>query len=164
MTAPTHPVLTEVEKKEIDHWIEKYPPDQKKSAVMSALRIVQEHRGWLTPPAMDAVAAYLDMPPIAVYEVASFYSMYDLKPVGRNKIYVCTNISCMLCGCDKIVHHLQNRLRIQVGETTADGKFSLKAVECLAACAGAPMMQVNKTYHEHLTPEKVDAILDALES
>lgn len=163
MTTPEHPSLTNAERTAIDHWIAKYPPDQKQSAVMSALRIVQEGRGWLTTPAMDAVASYLDMASIAVYEVATFYSMYELKPVGRNKISVCTNISCLLCGCDRIVQHLESTLSIKVGETTADGKITLKAVECLAACAGAPMMQVNKTYHEHLTPAKVDAILAELE-
>jgi NADH-quinone oxidoreductase subunit E len=103
------------------------------------------------------------MEPISVYEVATFYTMYDLKPVGRNKINVCTNISCMLCGSDDIVAHLQDRLGIQLGETTADGKVTLRQVECLGACGGAPMMQVNKTYYENLTAEKLDAILASLE-
>jgi NADH-quinone oxidoreductase subunit E len=147
---------------EIDRWIAKYPAERRASAVMAALRIVQEHHQWLTPERMDAVAAYLDMPAIAVYEVATFYSMYDLKPTGKHKICVCTNISCMLNGADHIVAHLEKQLGIKLGETTADGRFTLKEVECLGACCGAPMMQVDKTYHEFLTPEKVDEILKGL--
>jgi NADH-quinone oxidoreductase subunit E len=112
---------------------------------------------------MDQVADYLDLPPIAVYEVATFYSMYELKPVGRHKICVCTNVSCLVCGSDGIVDHLKQRLGIGFGETTADGKFSLKEVECLGACGGAPMMQIGKQYYENLTPELVDSILDGLE-
>lgn len=147
----------------IDGWIAKYPVDQKKSAVMPALRIVQEaHEGSLTTELMDAVAAYLDMETVAVYEVATFYSMYELKPVGKHKICVCTNVSCMLCGSDQIVSHLQSRLGIKLGETTEDGKFTLKEVECLGACGGAPMFQIEREYHENLTPEKVDKILDGL--
>jgi NADH-quinone oxidoreductase subunit E len=103
------------------------------------------------------------MPPIAVYEVATFYSMYDLEPVGRHKVCVCTNISCLLNGSDHIVEHLERKLGIKLGETTADGRITLKEVECLGACAGAPMMQVDKTYHEHLTPAKVDEILKDLD-
>lgn len=148
---------------EVDRWIAKYPPERKSSAVMAALRLVQEHHGWLSTELLDAVADYLEMPPIAVYEVATFYSMYDLKPVGRHKICVCTNISCLLNGADHIVEHLERRLGIQLGETTPDGRFTLKEVECLCACAGAPMMQVDKTYHEHLTPAKVDEILRGLD-
>lgn len=148
---------------EIDQWIAKYPPDKKRSAVMAALRIVQDaHEGWLTRELMDAVAHYLEMEPISVYEVATFYSMYHLKPIGRYKICVCTNISCMLCGSDQIVTHLEKRLGIKLGETTNDGKFTLKEVECLAACGGAPMFQIGREYHENLTPAKVDQILDGL--
>jgi NADH-quinone oxidoreductase subunit E len=144
----------------IDRWIAKYPPERKDSAVMGALRVVQEaNGGWLTTELMDAVADYLEMPAISVYEVATFYSMYELKPVGRHKICVCTNVSCMLCGSDDIVSHLQQRLGIGFGQTTADGRFTLKEVECLAACGNAPMMQIGHTYYENLTPEKVDAIL-----
>ena len=147
----------------IDRWIAKYPPEQRQAAVMAALNIVQQQNGgWLTTELMDAVAEYLDMPRIAVYEVASFYTLYDLEPVGRHKIYVCTNISCMLCGSDVIVEHLQKKLGIKLGETTADGKFRLKESECLAACGGAPMFMVDRTYYENLTPEKVDAILARL--
>ncbi len=149
---------------EIDQNVAKYPADRKESACMPALRIVQDQNGgWLTNDLMDAVAEHLEMPAIAVYEVATFYSMYEHKTVGRNKISVCTNISCMLCGSDEIVGHLNNKLGIKFGEITEDGKFSLKEVECLGACAGAPMMQIGRDYHENLTPEKIDAILDSLE-
>ena len=149
---------------QIDHWLAKYPDDQKQSAVMPALRIVQEaNGGWLTIPLMDAVANYLQMPPIAVYEVASFYSMYEHKPVGKHKICVCTNISCLLCGSEKIVDHLEQKLGIKMGQTTSDGRFTLKEVECLGACVGAPMFQIGTDYYEHLTPEKIDSILDQLD-
>jgi len=149
----------------IDQWLTKYPADRKQSAVLQALMFVQrDNGGSLTEAHMNAVAEYLELPPIAVYEVATFYDMYDLKPVGKNKIDVCTNISCKLCGCDTIVSHLEKRLGIKIGQTTPDGRYTLKGVECLAACVGAPMMQVNDfEYFEKLTPEKVDAILDRLE-
>lgn len=148
----------------IDHWVAKYPPDQKQSAVMGALSVVQEaNGGWLTTGLMDAVAEYLEMPPIAVYEVATFYSMYELKPVGRHKLCVCTNVSCMLCGSEDVVAHLEKKLGIKLGETTADKKFTLKEVECLGACGGAPMMQIGREYHENLTPEKLDEILAKLD-
>ena len=149
---------------EIDRWIAKYPPERKQSAVMAALNIVQEQNGgWLTTDLMNAIAVYLEMPPIAVYEVATFYSMYELNPVGQHKICICTNISCMLRGSDKIVAHLKQKLGIGFGETTADGKFTLKEVECLAACGGAPMIQIGRAYYENLTPEKVDEILAKLD-
>ena len=149
---------------EIDQWIAKYPPQWKQSAVMAALRIVQDaNGGWLTTELMDQVAAYMDMPPIAVYEVATFYSMYELKPVGRHKICVCTNVSCMINDSDRIVSHLEKKLDIKLGGTTADGRFTLKEVECLGACGGAPMMQIGNQYYENLTPEIVDSILDGLE-
>lgn len=147
----------------IDQWVAKYPVERKQSAVMAALRLVQEENGWLTTELMDAVAEYLEMEPISVYEVATFYSMYDLKPVGRHKISVCTNISCMLCGSAELMAHLEKKLGIKRGETTADGKFTLKEVECLAACAGAPMFQIGKTYYENLTKDKADDILAGLE-
>lgn len=157
-------LLPENIRKEIDAWIVKYPPEQKQSAVIPALTIVQEYNnGWLSEELMDAVADYLDMPKIAVYEVATFYSMYELKPVGRHKLAVCTNVSCMLAGCEKIVKHLKQRLDIGFGETTADGKFTLKEVECLGACANAPVIHMGKRYYENLTPEKVDEILDKLD-
>lgn len=146
---------------EIDRWLEKYPPEQKRSAILAALRAVQhENQGHLTTQDLDAVAQYLDMPKIAVYEVASFYTMFSLKPVGRHCIAVCTNISCMLRGADEIVAHLEKKLGIQTGESSADGRFYLKQEEeCLAACCGAPAMQIDHVYHENLTPEKVDQIL-----
>lgn len=145
---------------EIDRWILKYPDGEQQSAVMSALMIVQEEKGYLTREGMDAVAEYLDMPAMAVYEVASFYSMYQHHPVGQHLVNVCTNISCKLQDSDAVVSHLKTRLGIELGETTADGLFTLRAVECLGACVNAPMMQVGKTYHERLTPEKIDDILD----
>lgn len=150
---------------EIDHWLTRYPADRKQSAVLAALREVQhENGGYLTTELMDAVADYLDMPPIAVYEVASFYSMFELQPVGRHCIAVCTNISCMLRGSDTVLSYIERKLDIKLGESTPDGKFYLKKEEeCLAACCGAPMMQVDHVYHENLTPEKVDRILDSLE-
>jgi NADH-quinone oxidoreductase subunit E len=147
----------------IDQWVAKYPPEEKQSAVMAALRLVQEEQGWLSTELMDAVAEYLDMEPISVYEVATFYTMYDLKPVGRHRISVCTNISCMLCGSAEIMAYLEKKLAVKRGETTADGKFTLKEVECLAACAGAPMFMIGKTFYENLTPEKIDAILAGIE-
>lgn len=157
-------LLTDASRTEIDQWIAKYPPEQKQSAVMAALRIAQDQNGgWLSLELIDAVAAYLEMETIAVYEVASFYSMYELSPVGRHKISVCTNISCMLRGSEEVVAHLQERLGIKLGETTSDGRFTLKEVECLGACVNAPMFQIARDYHENLTPEKIDAILDTLD-
>ncbi|KTD07481.1 NADH-quinone oxidoreductase subunit NuoE [Legionella jamestowniensis] len=145
---------------EIDYWIAKYPATEKQSAVMRALMVVQEEQGYLTPELMDAVADYLDMPAIAVYEVSTFYTMYEHKPVGRHLINVCTNISCKLCGSSKVVKHLEKKLNIKLGETTPDGKYTLRSVECLGACVNAPMMQVDKDYHENLTPEKIDQVLE----
>lgn len=146
----------------IEREIAKYPPDRKASAVIAALHVAQEEHGWLSDPLMDYVAKILDMRPIQVYEVATFYTMFDLKPVGRHKISVCTNISCMLKGSEQVVKHLENRLGIRMGETTADGRFTLKEVECLAACGGAPMFMIGKTYYENLTPERIDEILGSL--
>lgn len=158
-------VLSYKAKQAIDHWLRKFPPDQKQSAVLYALKVVQaENQGWLSAELMDAVAAYLGMPNIAVYEVASFYTMFDLKPVGKHKICVCTNVSCLLRGSEKVLEHLKNRLGINPGETTSDGRFSLRAVECLAACGTAPVMQIGRVYHENLTLEKIEAVLSGLES
>jgi NADH-quinone oxidoreductase subunit E len=149
---------------DIDRWIAKYPPEQKQSAVMAALRIVQDQNGgYLSNALIEAVAEYLEMPSIAVYEVATFYSMYEMKPVGRHKICVCTNISCMLCGSDEVVKHLQDKLGIKLGETTPDGMFTLKEVECLGACVNAPMLQVGNVYHENLTKEKLDQLIEGLQ-
>ncbi len=151
-------------KQQIEVWLAKYPADQRRSAVLPALHIVQdENGGWLSQAHLDAVADVLQIPNIAVYEVATFYSMFELKPIGRHKIAVCNSISCHLCESSTIMTHLEKRLGIKMGETTADGKFTLREVECLAACRNAPAMQVGKTYHENLTPDKVDAILDTLE-
>lgn len=156
-------VLTELAESEIDREIAKYPPEQKQAAVMAALSIAQREKGWLSEDTLDYVARRLEIPSIRVAEVATFYSMYDLAPVGRHKICLCTNISCMLRGSDGIMEYLENKLHIKPGQTTGDGRFTLKEVECLAACGGAPMMQVDDDYYENLTPQRVDAILDALE-
>ncbi len=149
--------------KKIDYELTKYPANQRQAAVMSALRIVQTERGWLSKASISEVAAYLCMPDIAAMEVATFYNMYDLEPIGKYKITVCTNISCMLRNSDSIVNHLQTKLGVGFGEVTADGKFCLKEGECMGACGGAPLMTVNNhTMHEFLTPESVDAILEGL--
>ncbi len=156
-------ILSYKTKKDIDQWLTKYPANQRQSAVLYALKIVQaENKGWLSESLMDAVAAYLGMPKIAVYEVAAFYSLFELKPIGKHKISVCTNVSCMLCDSESIVQHLKKRLGINLGETTSDGQFTLKEVECLAACGGAPVLQIGCVYHEKVTPEKIDAILETL--
>lgn len=148
----------------IDAELAKYPDDQRQSAVMAALTITQDaNGGWLTRELMDAVADYLGMPAIAVYEVATFYSMFQTKPVGRNNVAICTNVSCMLRGADDIVEHVENKLGVKLGESTEDGRIYLKREEeCLAACCGAPMMMVNHEYYENLTRDQVDEILDGL--
>jgi NADH-quinone oxidoreductase subunit E len=152
-------LLSDALKNEIDVWVAKFPADQKRSAVIPALTLVQDKEGYLSNEMMDAVADYLGMPHIAVYEVATFYSMYDLKPRGQHKICVCTNISCMLRGSEQVVDHLKKTLKIDFNETTEDKQFTLRHVECLGACGGAPAMQIDKTYYENLTPERIDAIL-----
>jgi NADH-quinone oxidoreductase subunit E len=151
-------------REEIDHWVAKFPPDRKRSAVLSALHAAQhENNGSLTTDLMDAVAAYLELAPIHVYEVATFYSMFETKPVGRHHISVCTNISCMLRGSQEVVDHVEKKLGIKTGESTPDGRIYLKREEeCLAACTGAPMMMVDHVFHENLTPESIDKILDEL--
>lgn len=161
----TKSLLSDHAREEIDHWVAKFPSEGKRSAVLSALRIAQhENGGYLTAELMDAVAEYLDLPPIAVYEVGTFYSMLETQPVGRHSISVCTNISCMLRGGYEIRDYIEKKLGVRTGESTPDGKFFLKPEEeCLAACSFAPMMQVDHVYYEHLTPEKVDDILDKLE-
>ncbi|MCA1799593.1 MAG: NAD(P)H-dependent oxidoreductase subunit E [Xanthomonadaceae bacterium] len=165
MNDPNPAVLSAHAREEIDRWIAKFPPERKRSAVLSALRAVQhENGGFLTVPLMDAVAQYLDLDPIKVYEVASFYSMYETKPVGRHSISVCTNISCMLRGADEIVAHVEKRAGCRTGQSSPDGRLYLKREEeCLAACAGAPMMMVDHKYYENLTTEQVDKILDGLD-
>jgi len=159
-------LLTTETKAEIDKWLAKFPDERRLSAVIPALHIAQEqNEGWLSEDIMDAVADYLNIPPIAAYEVATFYNMYDLKPVGRHKIGLCCSISCVLqgAGAKKIGEHLKERLGVGFGETTKDGKFTLKHAECLGACRGGPVMLLDKDYHEDLTPEKVDAILESVE-
>lgn len=150
---------------EIDRWTAKFPEDRKRSAVIAALHAVQhENNGYLTVELMDGVAEYLQLPPIQVYEVATFYSMFQTRPVGRHSVAICTNVSCMLRGADDIVAHVEEKLGIRLGESTADGRIFLKKEEeCLAACCGAPMMMVDHKYHENLTIARVNAILDDLE-
>jgi NADH-quinone oxidoreductase subunit E len=158
-------LLSDATRREIDHWVAKFPPGRQRSAVISALRIAQgQNNGFLTVDLMDAVAEYLRLAPIHVYEVASFYSMLETHRCGRHHVSVCTNISCMLNGGEEILAHAEKKLGIKVGESTPDGRIFLKEEhECLAACVGAPMMMVDHTYHENLTPAKVDEILDRLE-
>ena len=159
-------LLTESIKGKIDTWVAKFPIGKQRSAIIGSLHAVQEHnQGYLTPELMDAVADYLDLPRIYIYEVATFYSMFQTEPVGRNEIAICTNISCMLSGSDVIVQHIEDRLNIKLGESTKDGNIFLKREEeCLAACTGAPMMMVNHQYIENLDIEKVNEILEKLEN
>ncbi len=169
----TYPVAREVDpmvalsdgtREHIDHWVAKFPPDRKRSAVIQGLFAAQEQNGgWLSDELVAAVGKYLDIPVVWAYEVATFYSMFELRKVGRNNVAICTNISCWLNGAEDIVRHCEKKYGIALGESSSDGRVYLKQEEeCLAACAGAPMMVVNGHYHEHLTIEKVDAILDAL--
>ena len=157
-------VLSEHTRKELDHWIAKFPPGRQRSACIAGLRAAQEqNNGFLTPALMDAVAEYLQLPPIQVYEVAAFYSMFETHPCGRHHVSICTNISCYLNGGDELVAHAEKKLGIKTNQSTPDGRIFLKREEeCLAACTGAPMMMVDHDFHENLTPEKLDAILDAL--
>ena len=160
----TSGTLSDHVREEIDHWVAKFPEGRQRSAVIAALHAAQhENGGFLTPELMTAVADYLRLPPIQVFEVASFYSMFETKPVGRHSISVCTNISCMLRGGDDILAHVEKRLGINAGQSTPDGKFYLKVEEeCLAACCGAPMLMIDHVYHENLTPKSVDEILEAV--
>ena len=158
-------ILSKHERDYIDSWLKRYPEDQSQSALIAALRAVMHEDHYLSVKKMDAVADYLNLPKIAVYEVASFYSMFEMdeKAAAKNTIAVCTNVSCMLNGADKVVEHIEERLGIKMGESTPDGEFFLKIEEeCLAACCGAPMMQLNHVYHENLTPEKIDELLDSV--
>jgi len=147
----------------IEQEIAKYPSERKASAVMAGLRIAQEQHGWLAPELIAEVAGLVGVPKVRAMEVATFYSMYHLQPVGRHVICLCTNLSCMLRGFDSILDHLHRRLDIGLGGTTKDGKFTLRQVECLGACGGAPMLQIDKDYYENLTPDRVDEILDGLD-
>jgi len=152
-------------REELDLWIGRFPEGRQRSAIIAGLRAAQhENHGYLTRDLMDAVADYLSVPPIQVYEVATFYSMFETREVGRHCVSVCTNVSCMLRGAEELVDHIEKKLGIRIGESTSDGRIFLKREEeCLAACCGAPMMMVDHEYFEDLTPERVDAILDGLE-
>ena len=158
-------LLSKHAREEIDRWKSRFPEARRRSAVIGALHAVQhQNDGYLTPELMDAVAEYLDLPNIQVYEVATFYSMFQTKPVGRHNVAICTNVSCMLRGADDIVEHVENKLGVKLGESTDDGRIYLKREEeCLAACCGAPMMMVDHKYYENLTKEQVDEILDGLD-
>ena len=157
--------LTDATRAQIDLWVAKFPPERKRSAVIQALVAAQEqNQGFLTDELITAVAKYLGIPPIWAYEVATFYSMLETKPVGRNNVAICTNISCWLNGAEDLVRHCEDKLGIKLGESTADGRVYLKREEeCVAACACAPVMTVNGHYHERLTTAAVDEILDGLE-
>lgn len=147
----------------IDESLKKFPVDRKRSALLDALIFAQEaNNGYLTNDLIESVAYYLDQPVISAYEVATFYSMYELNPVGKYHINICTSISCMLKGSDDIVKYLKKILKIDVNEVTKDGKFSLKTVECLGACVHAPMLLLNKEYHENLTYKKIDQLIKEL--
>jgi NADH-quinone oxidoreductase subunit E len=155
-------VLSPAALAQIDHAVAKYPAGEKQSAVMAALAIAQAEKGWLSTETMDFVAQYLGMPPIAVYEVASFYTMYNLKPVGRCKLTLCTNLPCALQGANVAAAHLKQRLGIEFGETTPDGAFTLKAGECMGACGDAPVILKNdRTMLSWMTPEQIDALIAA---
>jgi len=167
MSGPNHPsrLLSIHVQEEIDRWKTRFPDGKQRSAVIGALHAVQhENDGYLTAELMNAVADYLDLPTIHVYEVATFYSMFQTKPVGRHNVAICTNVSCMLRGADDIIEHVENKLGVKLGESTEDGRIYLKREEeCLAACCGAPMMMVDHKYHENLTTDQVDELLDGLD-
>ncbi|SEK89862.1 NADH dehydrogenase subunit E [Pseudoxanthomonas sp. GM95] len=158
-------ILSEKTRAHIDHWLAKFPPDRKRSAVLQGLHAAQEQNGgWLNDELIAGVAKYLDIPPVWAYEVASFYSMFELEKVGRHNVAFCTNISCWLNGGEELAQHAERKLGCKRGQSSADGRIFLKREEeCLAACSAAPMMVINGHYHENLTPEKVDALLDGLE-
>ncbi len=156
-------VLSEQAYRKIDREIGKFPADQKQSAVMAALAIAQDEAGWLSPEVMEAIAAYLDMAPIAVQEVATFYAMYNLEPMGKSKITICTNLPCALSGGEKAAHYLKQKLGIGYRETTADGMFTLKEGECMGACGDAPVLLVNnKRMCSLMSDQKIDALLEEL--
>jgi NADH-quinone oxidoreductase subunit E len=158
-------MLTEETLKTIDHWLAKFPQDKKRSALIQALMAAQvQNGGWITRELIEAVAEYLDLPPVWAHEIVSFYSMFDDKPVGRHKVNICTNISCWLKGAEDLLAHAEKKLGVTLGETTQDQRISLiREEECLAGCCGAPMMVVDGHYHENLDIEEMDAILDGLE-
>jgi len=156
-------MLSAEAQKKIDREVAKYPPDHKESAVMSALAIAQDEKGWLAPETMDFVAQYLGMPAVSVYEVATFYAMYNRQPTGRYKITVCTNLPCALSGANGAAEHLQRKLGIGFGETTPDGLFTLQEGECMGACGDAPVLLVNnKSMHSWMDADKLDALIATL--
>ena len=155
--------LSDTLKEAIDHWLAKYPSNQRQSAIIPALLTAQRHyEGWLPQQVIDAVADHIGMSRVTAYEVATFYSMLELKPIGRHKISICTNVSCMLNGSDQLMDHVQKKLNIKCGETTPDQRITLREVECLGACTRAPVMLVNDTYHENINIEAIDAVLDKI--
>ncbi len=156
-------LLTEQAYKKIDRELAKFPADQRQSAVMAALAIAQDEKGWLAPEVMQDIADYIGMPAIAVQEVATFYNMYNLKPLGKQKITICTNLPCALSGGEKAAHHLKEKLGIDYRETTADGYFTLMEGECMGACGDAPVLLVNnKRMCSHMSNEKIDSLLEEL--
>jgi NADH-quinone oxidoreductase subunit E len=157
--------LSDHVREEIDRWVARFPAGRQRSAVLAALRAAQhENDGYLTPALMDGIADYLGLPGVQVYEVATFYSMFETEPCGRHHVSICTNVSCMLRGGEELLRHAEQKLGIKVGESTPDGRIFLKREEeCLAACCGAPMMMVDHVFHEDLTPERLDAILEGLD-
>ena len=157
-------VLSDATRAHIDHWLTKFPPDRKRSAVLQGLHAAQEqNQGYQTDELIAAVAKNLDLPPVWAYEVATFYSMFETEKVGRNNVAFCTNISCWLNGAEQLVEHAEKKLGCKLGESTEDGRVYLKREEeCVAACCGAPVVVINGHYHEKLTPEKVDELLDGL--
>lgn len=155
--------LTPERFEEVNKWIAKYPEEQRQSAVMRTLMLAQEQHGYLAPPLMKAIAHYLNMPEIAVYEVATFYSMYRLEPGGKHSIGVCHSFGCQLRGSDEILNCLSKKLNVPVGGTTTDKRFTLRKVECLGACVGGPVAMIDKNYHENLTPDNLDEILKEYE-
>ena len=156
-------LLSEQSYKKIDRELAKFPPDHRESAVMAALAIAQDEKGWLPPEVMQDVADYIGMPAIAVQEVATFYNMYNTKPVGKFKISVCTNLPCQLSGGEKAAHHLKEKLGIGYRETTADGQFTLVEGECMGACGDAPVMLVNnKRMCSWMSNDKIDALVEEL--
>jgi NADH-quinone oxidoreductase subunit E len=156
-------LLSEQAYKKIDRELAKYPADQRQSAVMSALAIAQDEKGWLSPEVMQDIADYIGMPPVAVQEVATFYAMYNLQPIGKSKITICTNLPCALSGGEKAAHYLKEKLGVDYKETTADGKFTLMEGECMGACGDAPVLIVNnKRMCSHMSNDKIDALLEEL--
>ena len=151
-------------RKDIDNVLKKFPSDRRRSAILQGLHILQDQNGgYLTDELQTALAEYLQVSKVDVYEVSTFYGMYELEPVGRHKLNLCTNVSCMLNGAYDILSHIEKKLGIKPGQTTKDGRITLKEVECQGACCGSPMLEVDKIFHENLTVEKVDQIIDSLE-